>query len=54
MPYYKNIVREGENFKKKIYELKNNYSFITEVSGNGLLLAIHLDKSINVLDIEKI
>ena len=49
----KNIVDMGLLLKEEFIKLKNKYDFITEVTGTGLLLAIHLDNKIPVLEIEK-
>ena len=46
----KNIVKQGDNFRKMLEELKNKYpSFITDVTGTGLLIAAHINKDIEVV-----
>ena len=45
-----NIVKQGDNFRKMLEELKNKYpSFITHVTGTGLLIAAHINKDIEVV-----
>ena len=48
----KNIVEKGKIMKEHFYELETKYSFIEKITGTGLLLAIHLDKRLDVLDVE--
>ena len=47
-----NIVSSGNLLLEYFKQFQNKYSFITNVTGTGLLLAIHLDKYIPVLEIE--
>lgn len=48
-----NIVFMGYKLKQKFKKLEERYDFITGVTGTGLLLAIHLDNRIPVLEIER-
>ena len=48
-----NIVKMGKYMKNEFIKLQEKYNFITNITGTGLLLAIHLDKKISVLDVEK-
>ena len=47
-----NIVLSGEKLKKQFKLLENKYKFIENVTGTGLLLAIHLEQHIDVIKIE--
>ena len=49
----KNIVMSGKNLLNKFNKMKNKYHFIENVTGTGLLLAIHLNEEIPVSKIEK-
>ena len=49
----RNIVCKGKYLKGEFLKLQEKYSFIEDVTGSGLLIGIHLDKSvIDVLDAE--
>lgn len=48
-----NIVEMGDYMKQELVELQKRYDFIENVTGTGLLMAIHLDNSIPVLEIER-
>lgn len=48
-----NIVSMGKKLKQEFQKLEEKYDFITGVTGTGLLLAIHLDNRIPVLEIER-
>ena len=48
-----NIVKMGKYMKNEFAKLQEKYDFITNITGTGLLLAIHLDNKIPVLDVEK-
>ena len=41
-----NVRKVGQYFTSRLEELKNKYSFITDVRGRGLLLAIEFDREI--------
>ena len=41
-----NVRKVGQYFTSRLKELKNKYSFITDVRGRGLLLAIEFDREI--------
>jgi acetylornithine/succinyldiaminopimelate/putrescine aminotransferase len=41
-----NVRKVGRYFTGRLEELKNKYSFITDVRGRGLLLAIEFDREI--------
>ena len=43
----------GKNLLNKFNKMKNKYHFIENVTGTGLLLAIHLNEEIPVSKIEK-
>tara|TARA_Y100000590_G_C15739079_1_gene1019587 strand:+ start:43 stop:1350 length:1308 start_codon:yes stop_codon:yes gene_type:complete len=48
-----NIINSGKLLLEYFKNLEQTYPFINNITGTGLLLAIHLDKSIPVLEIEK-
>ena len=48
-----NIVKMGKYMKNEFAKLQEKYDFITNITGTGLLLAIHLDNKIPVLDVER-
>ena len=48
-----NIVKMGKYMKNEFAKLQEKYDFITNITGTGLLLAIHLDNRIPVLELER-
>lgn len=49
----RNIVNSGIKIKDTFTGLKNKYKFIENITGTGLLLAIHLNKNIDVMKVER-